>query len=549
MRRAGFVTFKLMIFAVIIIFMLASQSAAAALLKQNKIKIPELNNLNIYQLGEADVVISFNGKDLPEPEIILSDDILQFKFINSENKLNYKNYLEAVPLVLDYEIKNLSGDVIINIETQKPMQIHSRNRSTFRFELKDNNKNNIKPLKPVKNNLNLAVIFPKNEKISFEANDISLKEVFALFANYINKNVIIDESFPAKTITMSLHDMPLYDAVRNFMAANNIAFRLLDNNTVVFGSADGLSHFSGAEKLAKINIAYADLKEIKERLINLLNLSGDKIIVDTRTSDLYIKTNPEKLELAKNLIQRLDSPGQQVKIYARIFEFADNYDKELESAIDAVYKHWQFNFTPQSGGSVRYLYSNPESLINGVLRQFDMTFRSLENKGRGRTLASPSVTALSGQEAKISLTEEYPYIKQHDDAGNTEWGTQSVGPQLLITPRVGRDNLINMKIDIQTGDVIEMITGSNGEQMPRTSKRSVATHLLVHDGEPFVIGGLFHESNTARRAGIPVLSDTPLLGSLFKYKIQEYNKNQAVILVVPYIINTWDSPIEFEIVE
>ena len=324
MRRAGFVTFKLVIFAAIIIFMLASQSAAAAPLKQNKI----LNNLNIYQLGEADVVISFNGKDLPEPEIILSDDLLQFKFINSENKLNYKNYdLNAVPLVLDCEIKDLSGDVLINIATQRPMQIHSRNRGTFRFELKGNNKNNIKLSKPVKDNLNLAVIFPKNEKISFEADDISLREVFSLFVKYINKNVIIDASFPVKNITMSLHNMPLYDAVRNFMAANNIAFRLLDNNTVVFGSADGLSHFSGSEKLAKINIAYADLKELQERLIKLLNLNGEKIIVDNRTRDLYIKTNPEKLALAKNLIQKLDSPGRQVKIYARIFEFTDNYNK------------------------------------------------------------------------------------------------------------------------------------------------------------------------------------------------------------------------------
>ena len=178
-----------------------------------------------------------------------------------------------------------------------------------------------------------------------------------------------------------------------------------------------------------------------------------------------------------------------------------------------------------------------------------MTFRSLESKGRGRTLASPSVTALNGHEAKISLTEDYPYIKEHDEAGNTEWGTQTVGPQLLITPSIGRDNLISMKIDISTGDVIEMITGSNGEMMPRTSKRSVTTNLLVHDGEPFIIGGLFHESDAARRSGIPVLSSVPLLGELFKYKYREHNKNQAIILVVPYIIDTPDPPVEFEIIE
>lgn len=547
MRRAGCKIFTLMIFVMIFFAASASQSSQsfAALKKLNK---ANLNKFNIYQLGESEIIINFNGKNLPEPEIFMSENNLNFKFINSENKLINKNYLEAVPLVVNYEIKNLSDDLVINIETKRPMQIYTRYKNTFRLKVEEDNKN-ITPLKPVKNKLNLANIFPKNEQINFEANNIDLRDVFALFANYINKNIIIDESFPSKTVTLSFNNMPLYDAVRNFMTSNNISYRLLDNNTVVFGSIDGLSRFSGSEKLAKFNIAYADLNEIKERLAKLLNLSGEKIINDSRTRALYIKTNPEKLEQAKNLIQKLDSPGRQVKIYARIFEFSDNYNKELESTLNSVYKHWSFNFTRETGGSIRYLESNPESLINNMLRQVDVTFRNLESKGRGRTLASPSVTALNGHEAKISLTEDYPYIKEHDEAGNTEWGTQTVGPQLLITPSIGRDNLISMKIDISTGDVIEMITGSNGEMMPRTSKRSVTTNLLVHDGEPFIIGGLFHESDAARRSGIPVLSSVPLLGELFKYKYREHNKNQAIILVVPYIINTPDSQIEFEIID
>ena len=544
MRRAGCKIFTLMIF-VMIFFAASGSQSFAALKKLNK---ANLNKFNIYQLGESEIVINFNGKDLPEPEIFMSENNLIFKFINAENKLINKNYLEAAPLVVNYEIRNLSDDLVINIETQRPMQIYTRYKNTFRLKVEEDNKN-ITPLKPVKNKLNLANIFPKNEKINFEANNIDLRDVFVLFANYIDKNIIIDESFPSKTVTLSFNNMPLYDAVRNFMTANNISYRLLDNNTVVFGSIDGLSRFSGSEKLVKFNIAYADLNEIKERLVKLLNLSGEKIINDSRTRALYLKTNPEKLEQAKNLIQKLDSPGRQVKIYARIFEFSDNYNKELESTLNSVYKHWSFNFTRETGGSIRYLESNPESLINNMLRQVDVTFRSLESKGRGRTLASPSVTALNGHEAKISLTEDYPYIKEHDEAGNTEWGTQTVGPQLLITPSIGRDNLISMKIDISTGDVIEMITGSNGEMMPRTSKRSVTTNLLVHDGEPFIIGGLFHESDAARRSGIPVLSSVPLLGELFKYKYREHNKNQAIILVVPYIINTPDSPVEFEMID
>ena len=163
-------------------------------------------------------------------------------------------------------------------------------------------------------------------------------------------------------------------------------------------------------------------------------------------------------------------------------------------------------------------------------------------------MANPSVITLDGEEAEVRLTEDYPYISERDDSGNPTWSTQTVGPQLKITPKIGRDGFLTIKLTIETGEVLEMITGSTGEQMPRTSTRSVATQVRVRDGEPFVVGGLFRDNKTNRRVRIPVLGQLPILGELFTYRYNERNKTQVVMLVVPHILEIPDVAVEQEAV-
>ena len=184
--------------------------------------------------------------------------------------------------------------------------------------------------------------------------------------------------------------------------------------------------------------------------------------------------------------------------------------------------------------------------MHGIWREFDGAFRALEERGKGKALASPSVITIDGMEARVELTQDYPYISERDDAGNPTWSTQTVGPQMTMTPRVGRDGVINLALDLETGEVIQMITGSTGEQMPRTSKRHVTTNVRVRDGEPFVIGGLFSDNKSRTRNRIPILGQLPLLGELFTYRQDEHRKTQVVMLVVPYVLDTPDAAIEQE---
>ena len=91
-----------------------------------------------------------------------------------------------------------------------------------------------------------------------------------------------------------------------------------------------------------------------------------------------------------------------------------------------------------------------------------------------------------------------------------------------------------------------MMTGSTGEQMPRTSTRSVSTNVRVRDGEPFVVGGLFKENRTTDVSRMPVLGQIPIVGELFTFQSKNNKKTQVVVLVIPHILETPDVAMDQE---
>jgi type IV pilus assembly protein PilQ len=364
---------------------------------------------------------------------------------------------------------------------------------------------------------------------------------------------------------MSIKNVPLSEVYSYLMKTYDVDYHIMGKDTIVVGTRGGLGRVSGKEETRSYRIAYADPNAVSALLPSITGIQGVQVVVDARLRTIYATSSPENLERIAIALQGLDKPGKQIMLNARILEFSDNVTLDVEQALNAVYDHWWFSYTGQGGGTAGYVddnrrgrnYTVPDNAITpnatsmltpmqGVWREFDFSFRAIETKGQGKTLANPSVVTIDGKSATISLTQDYPYISARDDAGNPTWSTETVGPQLRMTPILGRDGFVTIDLNIETGEVIEMMIGSGGEQMPRTSTRSVTTNVRVRDGEPFVIGGLFSDNKTNTVNRIPVLGSIPLLGEIFTYRTREHRKTQVVIIVVPFILDTPDVAIDQE---
>ena len=536
---------------------------------------PMLLNYELYQLGASEVVFGLSGKDLPEPEVNCESTRVSFLIRDTHvDRAEMTNHALVTPMISDMQINQISDDVEIVMETKAPLSVRSKRGSApsneFSYRMIAGVEEERIRREPVETRPKLEAPkpvgpFADKTKITLDLRDTELRDVFRMLGAHLKKNVIIDPSLPPALVTMTLKNVPLSEAFDYLMRTYDISYHMVGKDTIVVGTQDGLSRLSGNEETRTFNIAYGDPTVLQGLLVNLTKLPADRVLVDPRLRALYVTSTPQKLMEVNNILQKMDKPGKQVMIYAKIFEFSDSVTDEVETALNAVYNHWWLGYSGKGGMRGGYaddnrlgrnlktdnhtilpLQTDLRTPMHGIWREFDGAFRALENKGKGKTLANPSVIAIDGMEAKVELTEDYPYISERDDAGNPTWSTQTIGPQMTMTPKVGRDGVINLTLDLETGQVLEMITGSTGEQMPRTSKRHVTTNVRVRDGEPFVIGGLFSDNKTKTRIRIPILGQLPLLGELFTYRYDEHRKTQVVMLVVPYVLDTPDAAIEQE---
>ena len=532
----------------ILLFIIAgSEISFAARINSNKISNASLTNCAVYQLGTDEFVLKLTGKKLPDPLVQFNNDMTFITFYNctavkpSNINNEVSKELEIVPMIVDFNVENLSDDLVnravITIRSAKSLKLHKITmiREGFSIRLSSVQETNFNSLlTPAKRAAapSQTLPFKVNTKITVELREIDLMDVIRMLMNQLGRNVIIDTSFPKNVlITMSLNDIRIDEVLNYLLRTYNIACYSAGKNTTVFGTREGLYKLSGDDETKTFDISYATPAAVKTMLAALTGIPDANIVIDERLHSLYVRTNPAKMQEVTEVIKTIDLPGRQVMIRANIFEFADTATREVANALDIVYNEYTLKWAA-GGGTITY--DNSASMQHIITN----SFTNLQRNGMGKVIANPSVIALDGHEAQISLTEDYPYISARDQAGNVTWSTEEVGPKLTFTPRIGRDGFINLKLDIQTGEVLDTMTSSTGEEMPRTSSRSVKTEIRVREGMPFVVGGLFRENMNRQVLKMPILGDIPLLGELFRTRTRTRNKTQVVMVVTPYILDS-----------
>ncbi|MBQ7577103.1 MAG: hypothetical protein IJT21_02430 [Synergistaceae bacterium] len=535
------------IFIIIILILAGSDILLAARRKPEKISDSSLTKCAVYQLGTDEFVVKFIGNKLPDPLVQFNNDMAYITFYNcnipkpDEINKEVQDDLEIVPMIVDFNAENLSDDLVnkamITIRGAKSLKLHKisviREGFTIRLSaIQETNFNSV--LIPQKRAIapSQTLPFKVNTKITVELREVDLMDVIRMFMNQLGRNVIIDTSFPKNVlITMSLNDLRIDDVLNYLLRTYNIACYTAGANTTVFGTREGLYKLSGDDETKTFDISYSTPSAVKTMLAALTGVPDANIVVDERLNAVHVRTNPAKMQEVTETVKKIDLPGKQVMIRANIFEFADTATREVANALDIVYNEYTLQW---AAGGGTFTYDNGAGMQHVITN----SFTNLERRGSGKVIANPSVIALDGHEAQISLTEDYPYISARDQAGNVTWSTEEVGPKLTFTPRIGRDGFINLKLDIQTGEVLDTITSSTGEEMPRTSSRSVKTEIRVREGMPFVVGGLFRENMNRQVLKMPILGDIPFLGELFKTRTRTRNKTQVVMVVTPYILDS-----------
>ena len=212
--------------------------------------------------------------------------------------------------------------------------------------------------------------------------------------------------------------------------------------------------------------------------------------------------------------------------------------------------------------------------VLGVINGYDVSLivNALEQRQGSDLLCAPKVTVISGSTASITVSQRMRYPESWGDVqsnvgsssvsvGDTQTSSAGVtitpgtpqdftsvdvGVSMEVTPNVEEDDSINLVLNpnvtefegfMEYGGVAVAISSGttvtvpSGFIQPVFSVREVKTTVTVFDGATVVMGGLTREEVRTINDSVPILSDIPWIGRLFRSKGESRQKRNLLIFV------------------
>lgn len=265
-----------------------------------------------------------------------------------------------------------------------------------------------------------------------------------------------------------------------------------------------------------------------------------RIIADEETNSLIIHATAEEYRTLEKTIRQLDPLPLQILVEATIAEITLN--DRLRYGVE-----WFF----QSGGSG--VFSVVENIVNNappvapglsVLIEganWRAVLHALSGVTNVKVISAPQLLVLENQTARLQVGDQVPVPVQQavsvtDPAAPIVNSIvfRDTGVILEITPRVNSSGLVMLDVVQQVSDAVP--TTTSGISAPTIQERSVASKVAVQGGETIVLGGLIRDRQEKREDGVPLLSQVPVLGNLFKVTSDDTQRTELLVLITPHIL-------------
>lgn len=191
---------------------------------------------------------------------------------------------------------------------------------------------------------------------------------------------------------------------------------------------------------------------------------------------------------------------------------------------------WNAPKVPNPSGSFTSYANGNVSLQSAI--------QALEEDGLVRTLAEPTLTAISGESAKFLAGGEFPIPVSKDQQGNITVAYKPFGVGLAFTPVVLSEGRISLKISTEVSELTTQgqIVGS-GIAIPALKVRRAETTLELPSGGSLVMAGLLSDATKQNIDGVPGAKDIPVLGQLFRSRDYQKNETELVVIATPFIVD------------
>ncbi|MCC6319626.1 MAG: AMIN domain-containing protein [Gemmatimonadaceae bacterium] len=427
-----------------------------------------------------------------------------------------------------------------------------------------------------------------------------IRDVLAAFATFSQRTIVVGKDVSG-TITAEIKDQPWDVALKALLEAQGLAAIEEASGIITVDSYKNILEKQASEPVATqmVNINYVSATSLQPTVQGLLykdcapgtsqgtggaqgggGVGGvpagcivrGTVAADSATNSLIITEVASRLPNLLSYVRGLDVRTPQVALKAKIISVQRTSIEQLGLSYDigsantflntllpripeGATTPGQFESRVELGGDAiagvanatrKYKSGSALNLIfSTALGKYSLTsfLDALRESQLSDVQAEPSVVTLDNREARLTVGQETP-VRVIDAGSLGQIGTparanvqfRETGIILKVTPHITSNRQIRMKMEAEQSE-LRIVGGDLGFII---DKRNAQTQLLVNDGETAVIAGLVQTQVVKNRAGIPFLSDLPLIGRFFSQSDSREEKKDLLIMITPTIINDGD---------
>lgn len=344
--------------------------------------------------------------------------------------------------------------------------------------------------------------------------------------------------------------------LKRFLPNSDVSAELINDNVVLTGTVETPLDAKRAEELARLFVSGGEATTGQYSQTAAGGNAVGGVDID----------NPDTSRRTSRIVNMLRIVGEdQVTLKVTVAEVSRNVMKQLGvgliggGSVDGI--SWGAMSEPVYGLG-KPLAQSGVNVTGGLLEGY---LNSMEQAGVMKTLAEPTLTAVSGEKATFKVGGEFnvvtnqsvsppsPPMDTNGDGvidepasyGGVTYGVSKIeyGIGLEFLPTVLSPGRISLKIRTSVSEpTTEGSVGltanplaKHGSNMLSIRKRLADTTIELPSGGSMMIAGLVRDDVRQAVNGLPGLSKLPVLGTLFRSRDFVRNETELVIIVTPYL--------------
>ncbi|MBU1107301.1 MAG: BON domain-containing protein [Candidatus Riflebacteria bacterium] len=321
--------------------------------------------------------------------------------------------------------------------------------------------------------------------------------------------------------------------------------------------ATNTSSTDSASGSAQIRVVLQGTVEDQNDYIHLTETVRGFVSGEESVSNLVVIENPIQvvfqayiLQVSKNNTKELGIEWGSEQSGVGMLNFIENASND-------------FRGTTQSLGAPVPNYMNPFYMNNiNRFERITAMVRAWETSGKAKVIANPKLLVYANSamikiaeagwtgekeetEAETAIEKDaglaYVNVGQKtffasgiDQSGSPIYDSVEASLKLAIRDMYVNNNELKFSVFAKQEEP-SYLRGTDGP--PDILNRSIMTTVKIKDQETIVLGGLINRTQGVSWKGVPILSQIPYLGRLFKSKSVTNSENELVILLTPKIAN------------